>query len=227
MSLALGLSRGSYWVWQSLFSAKSSVSINCLSVSVKSLDFTAIGLQWGTKLLKREGAGTVMAGSPHILRAGLSPPKLISMKEWCCKNSWHGSCTYIKHVTCKTKMWWKHVKRSSGHCRGSMTADLQRKNHNHAPDETQIHLARVRWIKDQAANTRGKPAQVFSHGVSQCEDDMLTYKLNWQSQTNSQLALTPRSLYSTVMDQMQTPTFWCLVPVMILTYGWQPCYCSK
>lgn len=86
---------------------------------------------------------------------------------------------YTKHVTRKTKLWWKCVKRSSGHCRGSMTTNLQRENpeigqpHNHAPDQTQIRLAKVRnWMKDQAANTRDKPAQIFSHGVSQCDDDV-------------------------------------------------------
>ncbi|KAG7154302.1 hypothetical protein Hamer_G026562, partial [Homarus americanus] len=43
----------------------------------------------------------------------------------------------------------------------------------HLHDETQIRLAKIRnWMKDQATNTRDKPAQIFSHAVSQCHDDV-------------------------------------------------------
>ena len=64
-------------------------------------------------------------------------------------------------------------------CRGSLKTDLERGNpevgqaHNHAPDENQIRLAKVRLnMKRQAAETRDTPAQIFAHGASQCDDDV-------------------------------------------------------
>ena len=67
---------------------------------------------------------------------------------------------YTKQVTRKTKIWWKCVKRSSGQCRGSLTTDLILENpeviqpHNHAADESQIHLAKVRsWMRKQATES--------------------------------------------------------------------------
>ena len=64
---------------------------------------------------------------------------------------------YTKQVTRKTKIWWRCVKRSSGQCRGSLTTNLILENpeviqpHNHAADESQIQLAKIRsWMKRQA-----------------------------------------------------------------------------
>ena len=76
---------------------------------------------------------------------------------------------YTKHATRKTKLWWKCVKRSSMSCRGSIVTDLQRDNpeirepHNHPADEAQVSLAKVRQkMKQQGADTRDKPSQIFA-----------------------------------------------------------------
>lgn len=70
------------------------------------------------------------------------------------------------------------LKKNLGSCRGSITTDLLGENseilqpHNHAPDKAQIRLAKLRnCMKDRTANTRHKPAQIHSLGVSQCDND--------------------------------------------------------
>jgi len=67
----------------------------------------------------------------------------------------------IKHASCKTKIYWKCLNRSSSGCWGSMMTNLHRKHpepgqpHNHLADQAQIHLAKVKkQMKDQAARTQ-------------------------------------------------------------------------
>ena len=89
----------------------------------------------------------------------------------------HNGFMYTKHSTRKTKIWWKCTWRSSCQCRGSLITDLQRENpevgqpHNHPADQSQVRLSKVRLtMKQQAAQTRDKPSQIFSQSVSQCDD---------------------------------------------------------
>ena len=87
---------------------------------------------------------------------------------------------YTTHAVRKAKVWWKCVLRSSCQCKASLVTNTVHENpevgrpHNHAPNDTQVRLAKVRnAMKDRAASTQDKPGQIYSQGVSECDAEVL------------------------------------------------------
>lgn len=84
--------------------------------------------------------------------------------------------TYTKKSASNVSIFWCCTKRTLG-CKGAVRTTSERtdpvitKDHNHAPDNTAISVTKVRnSMKQQAKDTRDKPAVVYANSVAQLDE---------------------------------------------------------